>query len=134
MFYNKLMNIKKAFFILLLILMATSFLSSQAKYRGQRVQENSEDGVILSAHAKKTDNGIQIDIFFSEPVNPASFVGKNVLINSKPLSSETRTVFNREGTQVRFLVRAEFPVELKIEGVKTSTGNTVAEKKITLGN
>ena len=123
---------KKTFLILAFVLFLPAVLSSQAKYRGQRVQESSENGEVLSAQAKRVEGGIQIDVFFSTAVNPATFGGKNVLVNSKPLSSAVKPVFNREGTQVRFVVNADFPIELKIEGVKTGGGNTVASKKITL--
>ena len=132
MFYNGIMNIKKALLILAVFFFLPAVLISQANYRGQRVQETSADGEVLSAQAKRVDGGIQIDVYFSTAVNPVTFAGKNVLVNSKALSSGVKTVFNREGTQVRFVVKETFPIELKIQGLQTTGGKSIPPKKITL--
>ena len=123
---------KKAFFILALLLFVQAVLVSQSGYRRPRVSEDSVDIEVLFANAKIVDGLAQIDVFFSVPVNPASFTGKNFLVNSKPLPQDTKLVFNREGTQVRFTVNEKFPIELKIEGVETGGGSVIPAKIITL--
>ena len=130
MLYN--VGMKKSILLLALFLVLPAVLFSQSNYRGQRVAESSEEGQILSAKAKAVDGGVQIDVFFSVPINPTSFSGKNVLINSKPLASSVKPVFNREGTQVRFVVNSALPIELKIDGLVSGGGSAIPAKKITL--
>ncbi len=133
MIYNDIM--KKSIMIMALFLVLSTVIFSQGNYRGQRVNNAAAPNTaakVLSAEAKAVVDGIQIDVFFSVPVNPSSFSGKHVLVNSKPLSSDVKTVFNREGTQVRFVVKTSFPVELSLEGIESSTGSSVSSKKIVL--
>ncbi len=123
---------KKTFFILALFLFVQTFLVSQSGYRRQKVSEDSVAIEVLFANAKIVDGLAQIDVFFSVPVNPASFTGKNFLVNSKTLPQNTKLVFNREGTQVRFTVNEKFPIKLKIEGVETGGGTIIPAKEILL--
>ncbi len=130
MFYNR--DMKKFFIVLAALTFLPAVFFPQSNYRGQRVLENSDEGKVLSAQAKSLGDTVQIDVFFSTPVNPATFNGKSVFINGKALAASVKAVFNREGNQVRILVKESLPIELKIEGLKTAAGKAVLAEKIIL--
>ena len=54
-----------------------------------------------------------------------------MLVNSKEVAN-LKPVFNREGTQVRFVVNTSFPVELKLKNIEAGDGSVISEKTIIL--
>lgn len=124
---------KKKLLIGVLFFALASYISSQSNYRGQRVLQSSENSCsVLSAEFVEQNGAVQIDVFFSSPINPLSFSGKNVLINGAPLPQDLKPIFNREGTQVRFVVKEKLPIEIKFVKVLDKDKNPVPEEKIIL--
>lgn len=78
------------------------------------------------------NNGTQIDVFFGESINPNTLSSSTILINDKPVNGNTKFVFNRDGTQVRFTVEAEGSFTIQFKNLRTNSGKTVTSEKINL--
>lgn len=111
---------KKLFFILSFLLVISPLFS----------QNNNDDinRIIVSS----VNNGTQIDIFFEESVNPKTLSSSTILINDTPINSNTKIIFNRDGTQVRFVIESQSSFTLQLTNVKTNSGKTINTSQILL--
>lgn len=95
-------------------------------------QERRSSVEISRIVTTKVNNSIQVDIFFPESIDPRTITTDTILINDKPLSKNTKITFNREGTQIRFLIELNDSFSLRLENVKTNLQKLVSSEKILL--
>ena len=113
--------------IIALCLIAIFSLSAFAqKSRGY------EDSLITQIVTKQAGSSVQINIFFSESINPRTLVPQAILINGVPLNPNTKFMFNREGTQVRFNIEFTGSFTLKLNHLMTNSGREISTGTIAL--
>ena len=81
---------------------------------------------------KTEGSSVQINIFFSEAVNPRTLGPQSILINGNPINNNTKFMYNREGTQVRFYVELNGSFSLKLIHLMTNSGKEISTGTIPL--
>ncbi|MCQ2590804.1 MAG: hypothetical protein MJ179_10305 [Treponema sp.] len=113
---------KKLFILFTLLFISFNGFSQNA------VQENFVDRIVTT----KINNTIQVDIFFTEPVNPKTISASTIYINEKNINANTKFIFNREGTQVRFVIDYAESFLLKLINVETISRKNISLESINL--
>lgn len=111
---------KKLFFIFSILLFISPLFS----------QNNNDD--INRIVVTSVNNGTQIDIFFEESINPKTLSSNTILINNSQINQNTKFIFNREGTQVRFVIESQTSFTLQLTNVKTNSGKIINTTEISL--
>lgn len=120
---------KKTFLIFVITIITLNAVVSQGRkapsqnfsnFRGQRKSFDIEENLTIT-HIDFTDvdNGIKVDIQFSEPVEPQSLNSRTIFINSKPLDSNTKITFNRDGTRAQFVLNRASGFRIEFNGIKS---------------
>lgn len=112
---------KKLIFLLLLLLPVNFFSQNMGT-------ASSLEKIVTTT----VNNSIQIDLFFTEPVNPKTISSATIFINGKNVNSNTKFTFNRDGTQVRFLIDYTDTFNLKLENIQTITQKNISTDTIYL--
>ena len=110
--------------ILLLLLFISFNLFSQ--------NNNQTESQLERIITTRINDSIQIDLFFAEPVNPKTITSANIYINGKNINSYTKFTYNRDGTQVRFLIDYTDSFNLKLENIQTNTQKLITTEIIIL--
>lgn len=72
-------------------------------YHGMRMTSKHSDFYVVKIEAEKAEAGnLLIDVHFSSAVDPRTVALPDVLVNGRPVPSETSELFNKAGTEVRF--------------------------------
>lgn len=112
----------------LIILFTLLFISTNI-FSQNMVQNNT---ALERIETKTINNSIQIDVFFSEPINPQTISSATIFIDEKKINSNTKFIFNREGTQVRFLIDFTENFCIRFQDIKTINQKTISTESIYL--
>lgn len=95
--------------------------------RSQKTMSKKCEVSSINVEKDSDTKQIQIDIFFTAPVDSRSVNESTVFINSRSIGKDVKIVFNREASQARFTANADFPVTITLKGLKNSEGNPIPE-------
>lgn len=112
----------------LIILFTLLFISTNI-FSQNMVQNNT---ALERIETKTINNSIQIDVFFSEPINPQTISSATIFIDEKKINSNTKFIFNREGTQVRFLIDFTENFCIRFQDIKTINQKIISTESIYL--
>lgn len=112
----------------LIILLSLLFLSVNFYSQNNNQGESSLEKIVTT----KVNDSIQIDLFFAEPVNPKTITAANIFINGKNINPNTKFTYNRDGTQVRFIIDYTDSFNLKLENIQTITQKIISTETILL--
>lgn len=110
------------------ILLLLLFISFNSFSQNNNQTESQLERIITT----RINDSIQIDLFFAEPVNPKTITSANIYINGKNINSNTKFTYNRDGTQVRFLIDYTDSFSLKLENIQTNTQKLITTDIIIL--
>ena len=114
----------------IITLFACLFISLCVFAQGPSSKSENED-LVYKIVTKSVNENIQIDLFFSESINPKSVHSSNILVNGNPIKN-TKFTFNRDGNQVRFIIDSNSDFEFELKNIKTNSGKTITTKTIKL--
>lgn len=113
---------KKLLSILFIGLLLTSFSFAQQA----RKSTQNKDSAVTEISVRTSGTLVQFDIFFSSPIDTRSLASSNITINDKPFDSRgAKITFNRECTQIRFVLKATLPVSITVDGIKAVDGTPI---------
>jgi len=107
-------------FVLINLFLITFMYSQQARKSSQ-----NKASEVTEISVKATGDSVQFDIFFSAPIDTRTFSASTISVNSKKIDGNTKITFNRECTQVRFVVKTSLPATIAINGVKSADGSAI---------
>ena len=110
------------------ILLLLLFISFNSFSQNNNQTESQLERIITT----RINDSIQIDLFCAEPVNPKTITSANIYINGKNINSNAKFTYNRDGTQVRFLIDYTDSFNLKLENIQTNTQKLITTEIILL--
>lgn len=110
----------KRFNILLIILFFSFTLFAQGLSGITKITTHSDN------------SSTQITVYFSESINPRTVNSNSIFINGNPINSNTKFIYNREGTQVRFNIPIQDSFSIQFIHLITNSGKEITTDLIYL--